>query len=172
MPVVLVYFKGTLDGGQVILSWETATEINNDFFEIEYSNDRRSWKTVNTVDGLGNSDISIRYEYIDKYRNTTSYYRLKQVDFDGQFEYSAVIRVVGEGSTTSTLMAFPNPFKERVTLTADEFEMKSLRIFNALGKEIKITSEAVSMRHLDVSNLQSGFYYFKTRKTTMKLIKE
>lgn len=90
VPVTLVDFSLTQFDETVILTWVTATEINNSHFVIEKSTDGETWVAVGLIAGVGNSNSLQHYTYVDRSANV-SYYRLKQVDFDGQFEYSPII---------------------------------------------------------------------------------
>ena len=105
MPGPLLYFKGENKENKFShLTWETALEINNNGFEIEKSLDGFSFYTIGWVTGNGNSTVSHSYEF-DDYKielGETYYYRLKQVDYDGQFEYSNIVSV-SFGDITQTL---------------------------------------------------------------------
>tara|TARA_R110002020_G_scaffold283726_3_gene499380 strand:+ start:2782 stop:3825 length:1044 start_codon:yes stop_codon:yes gene_type:complete len=92
LPVEMTYFDGYSVEYKTYLMWETATEINNSGFEVYSSNDGESWSYLSFVNGNGNSTNINRYEFIDNY-NSGQYYRLKQIDYDGQFEYSDIISV-------------------------------------------------------------------------------
>ena len=95
LPVELLYFDASADNS-VLLSWATATEINNDYFSIERSEDGVNFYEIGKVNGNGDSNKEITYEFTDKFvLAPVEYYRLKQVDFDGQFELLDQ-RIVGE----------------------------------------------------------------------------
>ena len=88
LPIELYDFSAEVNNSSVIVNWTTATEINNDFFTIERSLDGRNWSVLGYVDGAGNSNSMLNYEFIDNMPvNGVSYYRLKQTDYDGKFEY-------------------------------------------------------------------------------------
>ncbi|MFC6999081.1 T9SS type A sorting domain-containing protein [Rufibacter roseus] len=114
LPVSLTRFDGVSRNGAVELEWSTATEINNDRFEIERSYDGKTFTKIGEVKGAGNATVNIDYAYSDRQANQgTVYYRLRQVDFDGSFEHSKVIAVNHSGSATAggatTVSVFPNP---------------------------------------------------------------
>ena len=121
LPVDLTYFEAQPSiNHTAFLSWSTASEINNSHFEIERSYDGRVFETVGEVAGNGNSQHLIRYSYTDQAispSENTAFYRLKQVDFDGAFEYSD-IRVVRFDQIVEGmyLKAYPNPFFDEVIL--------------------------------------------------------
>ena len=97
LPVELINFKGEFINGGNYISWETLTEINNDYFSLERSNNTVDFEEVSVVQGKGNSTELQEYSFLDReILNETYYYRLKQVDFDGATTYSKIISVDGE----------------------------------------------------------------------------
>lgn len=95
LPVELLYFDGRLNKNKKVdLTWATASEINNDYFNIERSQDGKNWETIDRVEGAGNSNQKLNYQTKDSnpYEGV-SYYRLKQTDFDGSFEYSNIVSI-------------------------------------------------------------------------------
>jgi hypothetical protein len=102
LPITLLFFNGDCKDSTVELNWATASEINNDFFTIEYSNSLNDnyslWTPIATIDGAGNSNVIKTYQYIDKpYKRDNSseviFYRLKQTDYNGSFTYSNTIDI-------------------------------------------------------------------------------
>ena len=92
LPVTLLNFEVDCENGFTVLNWSTASEINNDYFVIEKSTDAINFFPIATVQGNGNSNTVLSYTYTDETPNyATTYYRLKQVDFDGKFEYFNVV---------------------------------------------------------------------------------
>ena len=95
LPIELLEFNATANGDVVDLSWITASEINNERFEVERSNNAQNFTKVATVAGAGNSNMLLSYSTIDANPlNGVSYYRLKQIDYNGSFEYSEIVPVV------------------------------------------------------------------------------
>jgi len=121
LPVEFTYFEAQPSiSHSAFLSWATASEINNSHFEIERSYDGRAFETVGEVAGNGNSQHQITYRYLDEMISPTEnnvFYRLKQVDFDGAFEYSdiRVVRFDALGNHHN-LVAYPNPITDELTL--------------------------------------------------------
>lgn len=115
LPVELVKFEGYNENHKNILKWHTVSEINNDHFVVERSVDGINFERIGTMDGMGNSTELISYKYNDLYYidGTTNYYRLKQVDYDGKFEYSDVIAIDNS-----------------------ESEKKVVKTFNVMGQEV------------------------------------
>lgn len=111
LPVTLISFTGfRIDNTNVSLSWETSQEFNNDHFEVERTrNPRLGYQTVKLVKGAGLSASSVKYQITDPNDDTGyTYYRLKQVDFDGSNNYSSVIAIKA-ALAPFTITAFPNP---------------------------------------------------------------
>jgi len=94
LPIQLIFFAGNITTEGVLLSWSTSNEINNDYFAIERSTDGVSFDNIGETDGQGTSSHLSEYEFVDKApKDGSNYYRLKQVDYDGQFTYSKIIGV-------------------------------------------------------------------------------
>ncbi len=114
LPVKLTSFNGKLETDEVKLNWSTATETNNDYFEVERSLDGKSFTKIGFVKGAGNSVNVQKYIYIDiSAENEVLYYRLKQVDYDGTFSYSNIVVVK---QNISSVKLYPNPFENYVTV--------------------------------------------------------
>jgi hypothetical protein len=112
LPVELVEFTAQVVDGNVELKWTTATEIDNSHFEIERAGTDRIFSYIGEVEGNGNAIELIDYDFTDYTPfSGISFYRLKQVDFDGDFEYSAVVSVKVE--TGLTMSFYPNPIIDR-----------------------------------------------------------
>ena len=133
LPVELMDFRVTGIEGQVALHWETASERINKGFEIERSADGEQWENIGFVAGNGTTTAVQRYEYIDQEQLLgTSYYRLKQVDFDGGFEYSKVVSIESYLETEVTI--FPNPVKDKLHIIDGEGQAI---IYNILGQPLR-----------------------------------
>ncbi len=111
LPVELLYFQGELVESEVLLTWATATELNNEGFEIEWSTDGKYFEYVGFVEGRGNSKKVNKYHFTDtEPRPGTNFYRLRQVDFDGNFEYSKTISIAYTPLDQAfEANVFPNP---------------------------------------------------------------
>jgi hypothetical protein len=169
VPVELVSFAATTDNRNVTLNWSTATELNNSGFQVERSNGS-AFEVVGFVAGHGTTTEVRNYNFVDQNVASGSYsYRLKQVDFNGTFEYSNVIEVEVVGVKEFTLgQNYPNPFnpstKINFSLAVDS--KVSLKIFDVLGQEVVTLlngqlaagSQEVSF---DASSLNSGVYFYR-----------
>jgi len=170
IPVELISFSATTDSKNVNLNWATATEINNRGFEIERRYDKTDWLEIGFVPGHGTTTEKQNYSYIDQNVNAGIYsYRLKQVDFDGTFEYSNEILVNVTASLEFTLdQNFPNPFNPNTLIkySIPKSSQVSLKIFNTLGQEMEtLVNEEKQVGTYEVnwnaSNLQSGVYFYR-----------
>ena len=169
LPVTLMTFVGQrVNALQTLLNWETSSETNNAGFEIERSPTTTDFKKVGFVDGSGNSAGSKKYQFSD--RNSSeevTYYRLKQLDHDGSFEYSRMIAVQGFRELLS-LVTVPNPGSQNNTflqVKGNSGEI-DLTIFNAKGvvmyrkSRLKLaTNKQISLAELP--RLTTGLYVAK-----------
>ena len=136
LPVKWLYFKANrMSENEVVLNWATASEINNDYFLVQRKSDE--WKDIGKVGGFGNSNMSRFYEFKDlDAREAELYYRLKQVDKDGQFEYSDEL-YVGLDIPEIELKIYPNPSKGNLTIEYNSsYHGASLKVVDILGSVV------------------------------------
>jgi len=145
-----------LKNQMAILTWRTDTETNNSGFEIQRSKDGIDWQRIGWQAGQGTINISHSYTHIDKNPLTgTSYYRLKQVDFDGQFSYSNVVSL---RYTRPQINIFPNPVNDKLYIYTNGYVVNNVLIFNTMGQQITIQ---LNNNSIDVSQLPAGLYTIK-----------
>lgn len=159
LPVELSSFSATPNKNQVELNWQTAQEINNDYFQIERKTaNSHAWKVIGKKQGAGDSDSEIQYNFFDtKPANGINFYRLKQIDFDGQFEYSEMVNV--QIRTTISIEIFPNPTVSELTIvTPVDFLKGEIHLYDATGKMI-ISTTVRERNYLNLSSLNSGIYF-------------
>lgn len=169
LPVELTSFNavGTADG--VELKWETATETNNQGFDVERSTDLRYFTRIGFVNGNGTTTSKSSYSFVDK--NTASgklYYRLKQMDFGGTFEYSKVAVVdLTAPKAFSLSQNYPNPFNPATVISFSlpvESEV-TLSIYNSVGALVGVAAQGIYQAGVqdvafNASDLPSGIYYY------------
>jgi hypothetical protein len=172
VPVELLAFTASVNNSAVQLLWSTATELNNQGFEIERSiDDDNNFVTVGFVDGMGNSTEINYYSYSDQPDLNGShqlYYRLKQVDFDGTFSYSNVVNVNYDVPKEFVLnQNFPNPFNPstRITYFVPKESFVSIKVYDFLGREVKtlVNNFQTTGSHeivFDATDLPSGTYFY------------
>lgn len=161
LPNKLLSFTAVCDKQRVVLTWSTATEINNKSFTVERSDEGINWQAIGTVAGAGNSSDMHTYSFTDNLSAATAitYYRLKQTDFNNNFKYSNTIIVKNcGGSTADNLSIFPNPStgKFNLLLTEDPSKVSSTEVFNAQG--VKIYQSNIFQSKIDLSNKPAGVY--------------
>jgi hypothetical protein len=173
VPVELTSFTAKTSDGSVELSWITATETNNQGFEVQRSNGGE-FEAIAFVDGHGTTTETNAYSYTDKNLVAGAYsYRLKQVDFDGTFEYSNVVEVDVPAPAVFALdQNYPNPFnpstKINFRLAVDS--KVSLKVFDVLGQEVAtlLNGDFVAGSHtvnFNASGLNSGVYMYRIEAT-------
>lgn len=159
LPVRLVDFKAQLHNHDVILSWITASETDNDYFAVERSKDGSIFSEIGKISGNGTIDVTSSYEFTDKFATEAGqgvlYYRLKQVDTDGKFSYSKIQDVVFH---SSTLRLFPNPADQVVNIALPG--KGQVQVISSQGQTVMQT-EFDSVTQLNVSSLPKGMYIFK-----------
>lgn len=166
LPVELISFKAKLQKGSISLVWETATEIDNDFFLIEKSKDRgRTFKVIGRMKGAGtvNSSTSYSFEDFQERSRTNVYYRLKQVDFNGAFEYSNIIKAP-VASLVSEATVFPNPFQDKIYLRSDYEGALTIALYDRSTRTIYRKDYIVSgmIQELGLpADLKVGVYHLK-----------
>lgn len=176
LPVEWDYFNLSLiDEKNVKLEWKTLSEINNDYFEVQRSTDLLAWTTLTKIKGAGNSQQTHSYTYLDNQAMMgDNYYRIKQVDFNGKWEYSEIKSKKLEHS--SDFIFYPNPVKNLLIMESQlSSDFDQLRLFNILGKEVQnintINFEEKNKLIIDMSQLPNGIYYLQTKKNFYKLLK-
>ena len=165
LPVELISFQATRNNQTVNLDWQTATETNNAGFEIQKSNDAFQWQKLDWVEGKGTTSSRAYYEFKDGNPFLGSnYYRLKQVDFDGAFEYSEVVSIRLE-KDANELFFFPNPVSDLITIhlpKSKDAQDAIIQIKNLNGQVVKeIASPFNAELLIDVSTLPSGVYLIR-----------
>uniref|UniRef100_UPI003F6F103F T9SS type A sorting domain-containing protein n=1 Tax=Dyadobacter sp. TaxID=1914288 RepID=UPI003F6F103F len=138
LPVKLIRFEGALTAeGSAKLEWETAEEYGNKGFEIQKATDAVHFESIGWVDGAGDAKTRNIYHFLDQQLNTTSYYRLKQIDYDEKFSFSKIIRVIPHNESLERFTVYPNPVQDgKVTATLPERSFK-LILFEKTGRQIK-----------------------------------
>jgi subtilisin family serine protease len=170
VPVELTSFTAEADRDEVKLKWSTASEVNNSGFSVERKNETGSWNEIAFVKGSGTTTELINYSYTDKELKVGSYsYRLKQIDFDGTFEYSKEIEINVELPLTFSLSQnYPNPFNPSTTI---EYSLPyradvSIEIYSILGELVSsFNSKAMEAGYhrfdFNASRLTSGTYIYR-----------
>ena len=180
LPVELISFNAkAVDNQYIQLDWATATEINNDGFEVLRGTDGINFERIAWMDGHGNSTATNKYVFRDHGVNkgVNYYYQLKQIDYDGQYEYFDIETARLEGTINFFIGAIvPNPSKGNdavsVNVETTTGEVMTIQIFDQIGAEVKkltyMLFAADNGLDIDVSDLVEGTYFltFETRMGT------
>jgi hypothetical protein len=154
---------------RVLLEWATGSEVNASHFEIERSTNGTSFGIVKSIPAAGNSKNVTTYSYEDEYLLPATYYfRLKQVDQDGQFEYTRILPVRIDG--TETLRAFPNPVVDVVTIES-QLALGQINIINSAGKSMFKTATYKNNAKINMQQLPSGIYTIMVGGKGIKVVK-
>jgi hypothetical protein len=174
IPVELTSFTSSVSGNNVVLNWSTATEVNNSGFQVERKSINGNYISVGFVQGKGTTTEEQNYMFADKDLAVGTYtYRLKQMDFDGTFEYSPEVEAeVGVPMEFELSQNYPNPFNPstsiKFSLVTDS--RVTLRLFDVIGQEVAtlINNDLAAGYHstiVDGSNLSSGVYFYRLDAT-------
>jgi hypothetical protein len=159
LPIELLNFSGECADTKVHLNWQTAVEVNNDFFVVDKSVDGSAWTSITTIKG---GAASKGYSYVDEQPTTpVSYYRLKQVDKDGAFSYSPVIHVVGCAGKTKAVTLYPNPTATGVYLAADNTEGMVYELYDIKGILLSKGRMQNGTTYIDMSAWTAGTYFLR-----------
>ncbi len=171
LPVELTYFNADVVDRKVRLTWQTATETNNNFFTIERSIDAVNWEFVLEKDGAGNSSVAIEYEDWDNNPYFgRSYYRLKQTDFDGSFEYFDIREVFID--QLEEVRIYPNPVRDILLIEGVDAELKDIRMFNSVGQQISIRPEkTINGIRVNLDALANGMYFIHLKDKAYQVVK-
>ncbi|MFC2103385.1 choice-of-anchor J domain-containing protein [Bacteroidota bacterium] len=170
IPVEFASFTSTIVNGKIQLDWTTATETNNKGFEVERSIDKTGWEKLIFIEGNGTTTELSEYSFIDKsHLSGTIYYRLKQIDFDGTFEYSDIVEIYVPLPEKYVLSQNrPNPFNPttEISFTISKAGDVKLLVFNSLGEVVTVLLNEYKNTGrysvtFDASNFSSGIYFYR-----------
>lgn len=158
LPISLLYFSATQEGNKVKLQWATASELNNNYFTIERSEDGKTWEGIERVSGAGNSSQRIDYFTWDENPiSKTLYYRLKQTDFDEESTYSQVRFV--SSSQDSEIQIYYSRINSALIVDAQEEDIDEININDTLGRQILLSYSVDSGKIIfDTTGLPAAIY--------------
>ncbi|MEJ8802175.1 cadherin domain-containing protein [Pontibacter sp. H249] len=167
LPVTLIGITAKAELKGVMIYWATAAEINNEYFIVERSLDGRNFSKIGQVRGAGTSSSRIEYNLLDTNSPAgTVYYRLKQVDFGGKYEYSKIVAVDVKKNTNAGVLLYPNPVTDfaNVDLTALPAGSCTIRIISMDGRVVKHFTMTSGVLHtIDLSALATGKYVLQVQ---------
>ena len=181
VPVELTSFTASVNSNNVLLNWRTATETNNKGFEVQRKSANSDWTKISFINGHGTTTNSNEYSYIDGNLEAGNYsYRLKQIDFDGSYEYSNIVTANVNALVKFDLSQnYPNPFNPSTII---KYSIPSdgnvkLTVFNVLGQKVTtlvngyIKAGTYSI-NFNASNLNSGLYFYKLESGNFTSVKK
>lgn len=168
LPVRLLSFSGKKEEESIVLVWQTASEVNNAQFEIERSNNNTDWTSIGSVKGNGTTNLTCRYQFIDNSLSVAEqepslYYRLKQIDFDGAYEYSKTILMQDNKDLDEGIIS-PNPFSNNLSIELNSLNagLGKLKIVDVMGKEyynsIEPITEGLNQININTNLFSRGLY--------------
>ena len=186
LPVELLYFYGEQVSEGMQLDWQTATEINNSHFDVEWSPSAERtgingtdflpnassglWTKIGEVQGAGTTTDVFFYDFLHENPTVgTNYYRLKQIDFDGQFEYTNILSIEYRTSNIEYRI-YPNPASDYFNLEAPNAVGEIIQVFNVKGQVVKEVISQSPITNIPITNLTGGTYFVKIGKEVKKLI--
>jgi hypothetical protein len=156
LPVELLYFHAIPEERRVQLSWHIVSETDNDRFEVEHSPDGRQFKVIGMVKGRGTNTVPHTYTFTHhKPSPGINYYRLRQIDFDGDWEYSHIVSALFDPGQEDVRI-FPNPVRDAVEVRGTGLEGAPYQLADPAGRIVQ--RGTLSEGRIDVSRLAAGLY--------------
>ena len=175
LPVELTSFTVEARNADALLRWATASEKNNDHFEVEASADGRTFQRIGKVAGHGSSTQAHEYQFVDpaiaRYAASTVYYRLRQVDADGTASYSPV-RTVALTGAAAGLNLYPNPAHGGAATLTGAQPGTAVTVFDSLGRPVTTTTANVSGEAALPAGLPTGVYVVRVGSKAVRLTVE
>jgi hypothetical protein len=171
LPVTWKYFNVRhTDNHRPMLQWATSQETNASHFELERSSNAVNFTNIKTVEAGGNSNATLEYAYQEEFLSSgTYYYRIKQVDLDGKFDYSRVVSTKVEPS--DLLSAYPNPVTDILNIESEK-ELGIIEVVNISGMKLHASSHNANATKLDMTKFPQGLYTITANGKGYRVIKK
>lgn len=157
LPVELEWLKAKSQTNSVLLNWRTASETNNDRFEVQWSTDAINWQELGFVSGHGTTPSPHEYSFLDtRPLKGLNYYRLRQVDFNGKATYSSIVSAIVDGQPA--VKVYPNPAADWVTISNIQ-EGDRVTLTNAAGVTLQTATASGTTVTLQTAALPAGVHY-------------
>jgi len=175
LPIELLSFTATCNQGVVDIKWSSSTEINNNYYTVERSNNLEQWETIAQVNGAGNSNTVRDYMTTDVTSNSLTYYRLKQTDYNSHFKYFAPVSLNSCSMDESFVKVLVNPIKDNLDLLVSVLEDQQIDITfnNAIGEKLFSNNYMVikgeNRLSIDLSSLSPGIYFCNVKLNNGKI---
>jgi hypothetical protein len=171
LPVELVEFKSACKTNNVQnLSWTTSSENNNNQFIIDKSADGINWIELGRVTGAGNSNQLMHYEMQDEHAYATTYYRLKQIDFNGEYKYFDMIVANGCNELTEKeyFTIYPNPANGEININASFNGF--IELYSSVGEKVADYRVSIGLNKISLSYYKAGAYYLRSITHVEKIV--
>jgi hypothetical protein len=161
LPIELLSFTGYETGEGIMLKWETASEINNDYFTLQRANESNEFTAIAKIAGAGTTNEERNYFYYDENPfSGLNYYQLLMTNFSGEISRSQIISVVNS-EAINAMHIYPNPSHDKINVLIEDANF-DLRISTATGKVIYELNNISSTAQIDISNFPEGIYFINT----------
>jgi hypothetical protein len=179
VPVEFISFSANVNGNSIYLVWETASEVNNRGFEIQRLVGK-IWESLSFIEGNGTTTERNTYSFIDEEITSGKYlYRLKQIDFDGNYKFSQELEAQVNPVSFSLEQNYPNPFNPstKIKFSLPEKSYVKISVIDILGNQVSIlkSGEIDSGFHeltFDGSKFSSGIYYYSLETNNFHSVKK
>lgn len=178
LPVSLISFSAQKQNNTTLINWQTAYEVNNNYFSIERSSDTKLFYSIGHKRALNNINKADYFFIDNKPLNGLNYYRLKQFDIDGKFTYSKIVSV-DFSNNLATFAVYPNPTSKLLYILLPSInETSDIVLYDATGKKVlhEQLESNISVKQIDISSFPAGVYYVMLeqsgKKQTVKLVKK
>lgn len=179
LPVSWLYFRGTNQGKDNWLEWATASEQNSKSFELQRSLSGVNFAGITTVPSLGNSNTQQNYSYkdvgIDKLNSAVMYYRVKQIDVNGSFKYSNIVRLNYNIKEKTNSIVYPNPTQGMITVTIGDNSLIGTQavLMDVNGKILQQVKIAAQSQSFNLNSFTNGTYFIRLQnKEVLRIIKQ
>ena len=179
LPVTWLYFRGKTVAKDNILDWATANEQSSKQFDVERSFNGSSFSRIGVVQSVGNSNQATTYQYIDhdieRLNNEIMFYRLKQIDTDGHFKYSNIVRLTYKASGENKSIVYPNPTEGSVTILIGENSLigTTAVLYDTNGRLLENIKITANSQQVNLKNYVNGTYFIRlSNNEVLKIIKQ
>ncbi len=174
-PIELLSFDGTATAAGNLLEWSSASEYNNAFYGLEYSANGSNFVEVARIEGASNTNSVSEYSYLHDAGEGLHYYRLSQVDENGQISYpSNVIQIEAKGKVSNAFDLSPNPSSGNLTITAIDqgMQIQQVRVFDTSSQLVmqQEIGELSSNVYLNLSSLPAGVYFVEVNSASASMV--
>jgi hypothetical protein len=161
LPITLLSFDCQLQKNTVLVNWQTASETNNSYFEVERSTNGVDFTAIGKITGAGNSSGVKSYSFVDSKPNYANYYRLKQIDKDGKFSYSQIQFIKFASGSALTLLQNPVSGILKFRINSSEVDAGQVIIYDFTGRTVKEATAKAGFNEMIVGHLAAGKYMLR-----------